>query len=452
MKKKIMSSFLLVAMVVSLCVPALAAFSPNNTEGTLSSNLGDSLNYTQAEYLSNIYRSDRYFFVSQDAKDRSAIERVCIGLLSIGNASSRSDDYDVTALAADQNLLSKGFQHFKSTNDYLYAVHNALGWSVYKDNLEYIDFAVEIKDDEAKASIVESYTYYMDSDFDSDFCFRKRCYNITLAKTDDDLWKVTSVAIEGAEDEAPINIEEKVRAVVDSHQTSVLKSNVPATEEEIYGKLLNEASERSTTLYRWTYDVEAGVEHAEAYYNSVDPRFGEASEDCTNFTSQCVWAGLGGTGSKTDLPALSKEYLGGQNFKNLWCRGWNSTFYPDEYFRRNWTWDNVKGFTNMIEVSSSTTEGPFGNTHYGNLDYAAAGSVIAYTTASVAGDYNLTHAMYVTEATGTVGSRGVSNLRIAAHNSNTSSAYMPLTDYSSKSEAQFATSVIGWGYYASPQP
>ena len=78
--------------------------------------------------------------------------------------------------------------------------------------------------------------------------------------------------------------------------------------------------------------------------------------------------------------------------------------------------------------------------------------MIAYTTENVADDYNLSHAMYVTDVTGTVGSRGVSNLWIAAHNSNTSSAYMPLTDYTSKREAQFATSVIGWGYYASPQP
>ena len=106
----------------------------------------------------------------------------------------------------------------------------------------------------------------------------------------------------------------------------------------------------------------------------------------------------------------------------------------------------------MIEVSNFSSEGPYGNTHYGNLDYAAVGSVIAYTTSSVADNYNLTHAMYVTDVTGNVGSRGVSNIWIAAHNSNTDSAYMPLTEYTSKTEAQFATSVIAGGYYATPQP
>lgn len=462
MKKKIMSVFLSIAMAASLCIPATAAVSSDGSETKRFNNLKDSLDYTQAEYISNIYQGNRFLLLSRDVKDREEIERVCIGLLSIGNASSRNADYDITALAANRESLSKGFEHYKSTNDYLYAVHSALGWSVYEDNLEYSDFTVEISNNAANASIVESYTYYMGSDFDSDFCFRKRCYDITLTKTDDGLWKVVSVAIRGAEDDPPIDIVERVHAITESHRSAALKTNVPATEMEIYGKTItSNVPMRSATLYRWTYDTNAGVEHAKKYYNSSDPRFGEADQDCTNFTSQCVWVGLGGTGSKTDLPALSRDYLStstdpsnpnGQQFPNLWCRGWNSTFYPSEYYKRNWTWDNVRGFTNMIEESSSLTEGPFGNTHYGNLDYAAIGSVIAYTTENVADDYNLSHAMYVTDVTGTVGSRGVSNLWIAAHNSNTSSAYMPLTDYTSKREAQFATSVIGWGYYASPQP
>lgn len=77
---------------------------------------------------------------------------------------------------------------------------------------------------------------------------------------------------------------------------------------------------------------------------------------------------------------------------------------------------------------------------------------ISYTNATTPTETNLAHAMFVTEVTGSVGSRTRSNIWIAAHNSNTTSAYMPLVDYSSKLDSQYVTSLISCGYYSSYQP
>jgi len=64
----------------------------------------------------------------------------------------------------------------------------------------------------------------------------------------------------------------------------------------------------------------------------------------------------------------------------------------------------------------------------------------------------LNHAMFVTRATGTVGSRGTSNLFIAAHTTDSESAYTLLRDYiveCDKDEATltFVTADIVDGYY-----
>lgn len=448
--KKVNSLFLTLVVMLVLCTSTFAsATRSNNITGQ-----HDSLAYTQEEYLDWIYSSTPTRTALSGNNDTSEIERICIGLLSLGNASARSQEYDVLALSADYSSPSNELSYFKSTNDYLYAIRDALDWSVYDDNQEFTDFEVEITGDTANASIVETYTYYLDSDFESDYCFRKRGYDIQLIRNPDGHWSVDTITIQGSDDSyspMPINISKAVSDITQEREAMNFVDALPATEFEIYEKPVNSNNQMAanSSYYWWVYDVDAGVAHAEEFYNSVDPTFGEADQDCANFASQCVWAGLGGTGTKDDLPALSDDYLGGTEFPNLWRRGMASTYY-DQY-KYNWTWDNVIGLTNMIKVSTAKAEGPFGNTHYGNLNYAAAGSVIAYTNSSVAESYNLAHAMYVTDVTGTVGSRGVSNVWIAAHNSNTDSAYMPLTEYTSKSESQFATSVIAGGYYATPQ-
>ena len=107
----------------------------------------------------------------------------------------------------------------------------------------------------------------------------------------------------------------------------------------------------------------------------------------------------------------------------------------------------------MMRLSNTTTEGPFGNTHYGNLNYAAVGSVIHIDwDGGTASATNIDHAMFVTGATGTVGQRTITNLKIAANSSPTNQAYQTLSSYAQNySDNNFSTSVISCGYYSSPR-
>lgn len=169
-----------------------------------------------------------------------------------------------------------------------------------------------------------------------------------------------------------------------------------------------------------------------------------------NFASQCVWAGLlsscGASGSSaTAIPALSTSTVG-SNAPNVWCRNQYTTYYS--HYTNNWAWDNVNGFLRLIATSTSSRQGPHGN-YLRGLAYASPGDVIiidfAGTRDYTTGSYD--HAMVVTKATGTSGSRGVSDLCIAANTSATTSAYQPLAEYCGYAASYFATAHILWGYY-----
>ncbi len=62
------------------------------------------------------------------------------------------------------------------------------------------------------------------------------------------------------------------------------------------------------------------------------------------------------------------------------------------------------------------------------------------------------HAMFVTQVSGTSGSRTTSQVKIAAHTSATNSAYQTLSTYTSMPSSAFARVVINSGYYAVSQP
>jgi len=150
--------------------------------------------------------------------------------------------------------------------------------------------------------------------------------------------------------------------------------------------------------------------------------------------------------NRTTLPAVTASRVG-SSAKNVWS-------YEDGYTSEydGYPWISSTRFAKMIKNSSTATEGPFGNTHYGNLKYADVGDVIHinWSGNTVTSTSTLQHAMFVTAATGTVGSRTASNLKIAANSSPTNTAYVSLLSYTGNySDSSFSTSVIADGYYSS---
>lgn len=106
----------------------------------------------------------------------------------------------------------------------------------------------------------------------------------------------------------------------------------------------------------------------------------------------------------------------------------------------------------MMKVSTSTLEGPFGNTQYsGCFGYTSAGNVLEGDWEGAPARDTLDHAMFVTEVSGNSGSRTTSQVKIAAHTSATNSAYQTLSSYTDTASSAFARVVILRGYYATAQ-
>lgn len=118
--------------------------------------------------------------------------------------------------------------------------------------------------------------------------------------------------------------------------------------------------------------------------------------------------------------------------------------------KESWLIESVK----MIATSSMSTYGPYGNTNYGNLNYADKGTIIAINWDGTATQTTLDHAMVVTKVKSgsTLGSRNRSDLYIAANSSQSNSAYEPLLNYCGNyPEANYSTSIIQYGYYPQAQ-
>jgi len=438
--KPAFSMVLAVSIIFGLSLTAIALTAEIKTDNDV---LQSTLRYTQEEYLASI---------SAMKSDTAKIESVCTSFLTMARASVRSEKYDPSVLVADNKLKDNKVAYRLSEYEYLAALYKALDQTILSDNISFSEFSLSIDGNSAQAKIVESYEYNINDGFKGE-SFRKRQYYFDLIM-ENDKWKITCVTTNDPWEDSdfnyePINVTKAVASIVEA--AAEAEHEATLNDGTIVDPLGKKDPGASKSLYTWTYDVSVAIDYAEDYYNTINDLFGEADENCQNFASQCIWAGLRGSyedaEDRTAIPAVSTSYVG-SDAPNVWCRGQRTT-YDFGYFGHNWAWDNVCGFAELIERSSSSVIGPFGNTHYGNLSYASEGDVISWDASGSPSGTTMDHAMFVTDATGTVGYRTKSNLKIAANNPSTNSAYEALTSYApaAYTDSYFATSVIGWGYY-----
>jgi len=125
-----------------------------------------------------------------------------------------------------------------------------------------------------------------------------------------------------------------------------------------------------------------------------------------------------------------------------------------------WYWDNVNGFFYLIGSSVAANDvGPYGWANYGNVDHAEPGDVISYADRPVSAQTQWTmvgymqHAIVVTQVSETSGSRSLSDIVIAAHNSPANSAYEPLVQCAPghSTETYWSTARILGGQYDAAQ-
>lgn len=454
-RNKLLIAMLCIAMMASTFSLTAYANLNGNLDISTSFNIsapGDTLKMTQAEYL-EVAKN----IISQSENDDQKIETICETFLALGKASVRApQSYDcIQFINADS--LNKNTVKYRLTDfQYQSALNKALGWEILWDDLAFTDFKVEKSNNTAIASVVESYSYYITDGFDSN-SFRRKMYTFELLLGSDG-WKITNVTTDD-----PWELDDKfeytpidVKGAVDAQLAEInLISSSKSLIDEAKDVKADIQVLPTATMYTWTYDTADAVAYAVDHYDDTSNSvFGfNSGNDCQNFASQCVWAGLGGSGTdKKARPAVSTTLVGSSAF-NVWCAGQSTTYYSSSTYWLNWAWDNVRGFSKLMVASTSTAEGPYGNAYYSSgVQNAEVGNVLTVDWDGAPAQDTLDHAMFVTSVTGTYGSRDKTNVKIAAHTSPTNSAYQTVSSYTSEPIASFGRAAIWNGYYSVQQP
>lgn len=449
MKKRIIAKLIFIVLIIIVfCSTAFAAANSTVIDKDTLAKGFDTLSYTNEEY--------KELAKNKGQNDNDQIENLIIGYLATEKAYVRNPEvYERAVVFVDEKALtSNTIAYRESESRYLQELNNLMGWTIYEDFLSFSQYKVTINQKMACASIVEDYKYFINDGFDGE-SYRRREYTFSLSK-DSGFWTIVDIKTNDPwETEDNFSYTEiDVSGVIAQLADEMAKANNTALNESPIGELEDKGEKAATSLNHWTYNPNEAITYAANHYNDTSNSvFGYTEgNDCQNFASQCVWAGLGGSGSSTsDRPAVSIS-VAGSDGPNVWQRNAYTTCYSLINTALNWSWDNTCGFANMLKVSTPTLEGPYGNTQYsGYFGYANAGNVLeADWNGSPARD-TLDHAMFVTHVSGTSGSRTTSQVKIAAHSGETNTAYQILSSYTAAPASYFARVVISCGYYATTQ-
>lgn len=408
----------------------------------------DTMQLNQKEYLARWEKVSKEVTIDEN----TIIQDTCELFISTIYAERRNKEYDCMEFTVPiryNEQQNATLMYLESQNQYQREISELCGFDIVGDNISFEGFHAQIFGDVCNARVQLHYSYELKGEFEDTF-FLNCEYYLTLNRVEGK-WRVASVRT-SLPNEQTVDFS---YGAFDAHAAAVavfkeydLSETVT---DEMEGVGFVEPNGEAYSYKTTPYNTVTAVNYAKKYFDQTNQMFGASGANCQNFASQCVWAGLrvgcGGAGtSTTDFPAVSTAWAG-SNAANVWCRNQYTTRYGSSYWL-NWGWDNVNGFLKIILLSDHTQSGPQGY-YWRGISKAAVGDVIYWDTSNSHsinnGDYE--HAMFVTQATGTSGSRGIGNLCIAANTEATTSAYMPLAQYCSYPASWFATAHITGGYY-----
>ena len=405
MKKRLVAIMTCATLISTVfCATAFAASTPTPDITSMKAGF-DTLSYSGEAYQA--------LAENTSISEGDQIKNLIIGYLASEKAYVRSPETytRATAFVEAKAIDSKTVAYRESESEYLKELNNLMGWTISKDNLSFSDFDVAVDKDAAQASVVEDYKYFIDDGFDGE-SFRRREYTFRLSK-DSGRWKIVEIKTNDPwETEENFSYAEiDVAGVIAQQKDEMLKANNAVAEATLIDDLDGKDERAATSLNKWTYSSANAVTYAANHYSDTSNTvFGfTTGNNCQNFASQCVWAGLGGSGSSTSArPAVSTS-IAGSSGPNVWQRNIATTCYSSNTYWLNWTWDNTRGFANMMKVSKTTLEGPYGNTQYsGYFGYTNKGNVLEVDWDGSPARDTLDHAMFVTQVSGTSGSRTTS--------------------------------------------
>jgi len=280
---------LLVAMLVVVAFSLVSIVSParaetlSATDQAAAASNTDTLALTQASY------SEVISSLSGLGSDSDKIQQAIETFLRMSKAKSRDfNGYDVGALLDAASIASPTINYYLKNLEYRYLIDKANNIETTKDDVLFSDFNVAINGDQAKASVVENYSYVIQGKFNM-ACSRTKEYTFGLESLNNK-WCISSITTNDPWEQDPsfhysdFNVWTQVAEVMSD-------SSCPSPNETEGMKLVGEKNSRVTSsapAYFWTYNRSSAVNYAAEWYNGVNPLFGTAQEDCTNFTCQCV--------------------------------------------------------------------------------------------------------------------------------------------------------------------
>jgi hypothetical protein len=183
--------------------------------------------------------------------------------------------------------------------------------------------------------------------------------------------------------------------------------------EEAYKEYLaQDNSPININATAYSYDGERGRRYADTYYSTANSCFYEASADCTNFVSQCIWAAYGGwsDGDSTatmDTNIANRKRMQSSASLDNWFGHKNGIGNP---------WGGVNNLWTFATGSPSTGPKATGVNNgkvYSNIACTSivTGQVLQFRNGS-SGDYG--HSVYVSGGT----NDSYENIKITQHTSN----------------------------------
>lgn len=264
--------------------------------------------------------------------------------------------------------------------------------------------------------LASEYYEYENIPGDNDISSRCPSYSIKCVKGDSD-WKIESITV-GNEISFIVNCVESIFdvATLFDFTEDVPKSDPTidaAHREREMGLMLelNQNNTRSTNAIHY-YSGVASVAYASTYssnanntssYNSNFLNYFSSDSDCQNFVSQCIWAGFYGTNTST---AINNKYtpMITTSGREWWATSSSATT----------SWVNCEAFANYVAAGGSSVDGLYGSVgSKGSIANGYAGDIIQVYNGS---GYH--HSYIIDQATGTSGSRTLSNFYVTAHTTN----------------------------------
>jgi len=143
-------------------------------------------------------------------------------------------------------------------------------------------------------------------------------------------------------------------------------------EHEAYMEAMLSGSIAEPAATSYSYDRERGRRYADLYYtesgrNTCFYNFDGKGGDCTNWVSQCVWAGYGGWTDGDSVATMKANIKARKRMQP----STNATNWYGHENGAGYNWSNVSGFWNL--VTSNPTTGPNGTGCYDNELWSTSG-------------------------------------------------------------------------------